>query len=260
MPTLKMDGTEFTLKVKQYSKPEIGETYSWSEIEFVIKNEHTHYSISNELLMQEEVDKIINCLQDLIEDKIKEKYTLIFVEPDLEINISPKIVDYTEKGRVYHGTGHGTYDGIIEIIINFWHKGCLIGESYHIVLCFNEVVELLEGLKAEKDGLPLPNKNEKVYLIGVSKMETPEEIIWCYADGFNWDDSTFYFIEDETNQEQIVLEEIRRAYYKNNLPIPLEDIKTIKRRATSEEKSIAIGAWEKYFEEHIKNKLSSNKK
>lgn len=36
--------------------------------------------------MQEEVDKIINYLQDLIEDKIKEKYTLIFVEPDLEIN------------------------------------------------------------------------------------------------------------------------------------------------------------------------------
>ena len=93
-----------------------------------------------------------------------------------------------------------------------------------------------------------------------AKVETPEEIIWCYADGFDWDGSTFYFIEDETNQEQIVLEEIRRAYYKNNLPIPLEDIKTIKRRAKSEEKNIAIGAWEKYFEEHIKNKLSSNKK
>ncbi len=253
MPTLNIDGTEFTLSIKQYSKPEIGETYSWSEIEFVIKNEHTHYSICNELLMQEEVDKIINYLQDLIEDKIKEKYTLIFVEPDLEINIFPKKVDYTEKGRVYHGTGHGTFDGIIEIIINFWHKGCLIGESYHIVLCFNEVVELLEGLKAEKDGLPLPNENEKVYLIGVSKMETPEEIIWCYADGFDWDDCRYYWIEDEqTKRELIVLEEVRRAYYKNNLPIPLNEIKTIKRRATAEEKERADRAWDKYFEEHIK--------
>ena len=142
MPTLNMDGTELTLSIKQYAKPEISDDYSWSEIEIGIKNKHTNYVISSELLMQEEVLELIDSLQALIEDGVKEEFTLRFVEPDLEIKITPKEVDYTRPGRIIYGIGHKTYDSNITIIVHFWNKGCLIGESYHISLCFNEVVDL----------------------------------------------------------------------------------------------------------------------
>ncbi len=261
MPTLNIDGTEFTLSIKQYAKPEISDTYRWSEIELGIKNKHINYELSSELLMQEEVFMLIDSLQALIEDGVKKEFTLRFAEPDLEIEITPKEVGYSRPGEIVYRIGHGTYDSSITIIVHFWHKGCLIGETYHIPLCFNEVVDLLAGLEAEKEGLPLPNESEKAYLIGVSKIETPEELIWCWADGFDWDDCRYYWIEDEqTKRELIVLEEVRRAYYKNNLPIPLNEIKTIKRRATTEEKERADRAWDKYFDEHIQNELYSNKK
>ena len=132
MPTFQISDTKLTFTVSRY-----GPKSFWADVTLGIENRNIKYHDYGEILAKDEVDELIQTLNDLLNDKIKEKELLLFLEPDIRIVCYPAQVV--------------TSDCYIELTINFSRTGHgeFKGKNYTITLKRRDIIALLEGLKKE---------------------------------------------------------------------------------------------------------------
>ena len=246
MPTIQINDTKLTFNITRYKN-----TDDWTDVIIEVENHYIKYRNSGEILEKAEVNCIIQTLNDLLDDKLKEPKRLSFTEPDISITCYPPQIMTagmnTEMGQlIYCEKGHSTDDCYIYFTIHFTdNSGAYVNEKWSVALERKEILELLNGI--EKETGKRTNDEETVDVIGVSFIEDYTAITWYFDDGELHSDE-FVIVKDKSGTERFGLVEYVRTYRKSKLPCPYENLQNIIRHATKEESTQAAKDWRDYWD------------
>lgn len=87
---MNIDDTYFEFEIFNYIKEHENDD-KWAGIKINIRNSNFKYFRKSELMTYAEVEGLINMMEKLLNDELKEKEEIEFYEPDLEFTLYPKI-------------------------------------------------------------------------------------------------------------------------------------------------------------------------
>jgi len=120
---LDLEGMIFKLKIEKYDSKKLDDD-DWAKVSFSFKfGNIINYSESNaELMQNQEINILESYLKRLLEDKIKEKKTYNFIEPDFEMDFYPKMYS-TDPNLIYIKPGTEVADISMDLRVNLWSDG-----------------------------------------------------------------------------------------------------------------------------------------
>lgn len=133
----------------------------WTLSDFRLHGRFINYDMrDSELLMTGEITYLQHCLDDLLNNEIKDDCSLGFAEPDLVFHFYPAKRLYDEPGRVAYRNGYTDRELFAELTVQFWCKeGGLGGNSFTMTLYKPEIEAFLIYLKTVTKELTEDNKD-----------------------------------------------------------------------------------------------------
>lgn len=120
----------------------------WATIIISVHNTYFNYSTKAELMSSSEIETVLKELERLLADEINEKKEIEFFEPDLEINLYPKINLWDTGKYSYIKEGYEIQDIYMELNINLTDKeGRYTGEKYVMIFDREEIEKIAEYIK-----------------------------------------------------------------------------------------------------------------
>lgn len=141
---MNIDDTIFELGIFDYVPGEDNDD-NWVKMIVKIKNKNFNYLENSELMTSAEVERLLNGLQKLLNDELKEKEEIGFYEPDLEFDLYPKgdteNYDYIEDG-------YRMQDIYVEFTVNLTDKeGIYTGQKYVMIFDREEIEKIVTYIK-----------------------------------------------------------------------------------------------------------------
>lgn len=138
---LKLDlcGIEMNLRIKQYEKADKDNwDCQWCRIDCLFHSKSwLNYQITNdEILLSCEVEELAKVLDDLLNDKLLNKTTLDFIEPDFNFILYPKRHVHTLKG-------YEIGDISMEMEVFFWNG--VLTENHLSLTFYREDIQYLKN-------------------------------------------------------------------------------------------------------------------
>jgi len=140
---MNIDGTYFEFGIKNYTNSQ-SDDINWANIKIQVYNSYFNYYRNSELLACSEIERILEKLELLLDDKLEKKTKLNFYEPDLEIELHPKL-NLKETGEyAYIKEGHEIQDIYMELSINLTDRdGAYTGQKYVMIFNREEIEKLV---------------------------------------------------------------------------------------------------------------------
>lgn len=123
---LDLEGMKLELQIKGYQPSNIeNRNDQWCKVDFSFRfQECINYSRQDdEVFLSCEIETLESKLDDFIEDKIKEKETLDFLEPDFEFVFFPNYNKGESGASTYAAPEHEMSVAIVEWKVNLWCHG-----------------------------------------------------------------------------------------------------------------------------------------
>ena len=121
-----------------------GESLCWCQVDLHIGNRFFHFErTDDEMLTLGEVDSLRNALDDLLNDRITKKITVNFIEPDLEVVLSPKFDVREAENHIWVREGMEIIDIGVDIVIHLSDiEYGYNGQTFSLLLDRTEIVKL----------------------------------------------------------------------------------------------------------------------
>ena len=144
---MNIDDTYFELGIFDYVRGENNDD-NWANLIVKVKNRNFNYLRNAELMTSAEVERLLNGLQKLLNDELKEKEGIGFYEPDLEFDLYPKMNLWDTGNYAYIKKGHEIQDIYVEFTINLTDReGTYTGQKYVIILDREEIEKIVKYMK-----------------------------------------------------------------------------------------------------------------
>ena len=145
---MNIDDTYFEFEIFNYIKEHENDD-KWADIKINIHNSNFKYFRRSELMTYAEVEGLINMMEKLLNDELKEKEEIEFYEPDLEFTLYPKINLWDTGKYTYIKGGHEIQDIYMELAINLTDKrGEYTGQKYIMIFDRKEIKKIVAYMKA----------------------------------------------------------------------------------------------------------------
>ena len=103
---------------------------------------------NREIMTCAEIEELLEEVEKLLKDEIKEKSSIDFLEPDIEFCLYPKINLWDLGNYIYIKKGHEIQDIFIELSINLTdNNGVYTGQKYVMVFAREEIEKIVEYIK-----------------------------------------------------------------------------------------------------------------
>lgn len=123
---LDLEGMKIELNIKGY-QPSDNESwdYQWCDVDFSFMfPDCINYSKQDdEVMLSCEIETLESKIDDFINDRIKEKETLEFIEPDFAFEFTPSYNKVESGEYSYAAPGHEMSTPIMEWKVNLWSGG-----------------------------------------------------------------------------------------------------------------------------------------
>lgn len=144
---MNIDGTNFIFGISNYTN-EMLEDENWAEVRLEIHNRYFNYAKCEELLTCVEIKNLLDKMEMLLSDKIKEITELVFYEPDLEFYFYPKLNLWKTGKYTYIKKGHEIQDVYLELKVHLTNnEGVYVEQKYSIIFSREEIEKLVSYLK-----------------------------------------------------------------------------------------------------------------
>ena len=144
---MNIDDTHFEFGIFNYIKEHENDD-KWAGIKINIHNSNCKYFRKSELTTYAEVEGLINMMEKLLNDELKEKEEIEFYEPDLEFTLYPKINLWDTGKYTYIKGGHEIQDIYMELAINLTDKrGEYTGQKYIMNFNRKEIKKIVAYMK-----------------------------------------------------------------------------------------------------------------
>lgn len=167
---LNLCDVEFQLIIKNWRKAKDPYDDLWTDEELTLKSEYINYKAEGELLMFTEVEYLEEVLGALIDGTLSDDARVAFAEPDIEFDLRIAKRLYDIPGKVIYRKGYEDVDIDADLIINFWCKDGLGGNSFSMALdredifAVHKYLQLIVG-KLNKDDKEIQTLIEKGLLL-----------------------------------------------------------------------------------------------
>lgn len=144
---MNIDDTNFELGIFDYVRGENNDD-NWANIIVKVKNRNFNYLRNAELMTSAEVERLLNGLQKLLNDELKEKEGIGFYEPDLEFDLYPRMNLWDTGDYAYIKEGHEIQDIHVEFTINLTDsEGTYTGQKYVMIFDRENIEKIVEYMK-----------------------------------------------------------------------------------------------------------------
>lgn len=144
---LNIDDTEFEFGISNYISKEDNDE-NWAKIKLKVINKNFYYDENREIMTCSEIEELLEEVEKLLKDEIKEKSSIDFLEPDIEFCLYPKINLWDLGNYIYIKKGHEIQDIFIELSINLTdNNGVYTGQKYVMVFAREEIEKIVEYIK-----------------------------------------------------------------------------------------------------------------
>lgn len=144
---MNIDDTNLELGIFDYVRGENNDD-NWANLIVKVKNRNFNYLRNAELMTSAEVERLLNGLQKLLNDELKEKEGIGFYEPDLEFDLYPKVNLWDTEKYAYIKEGHEIQDIYMELTINLTDRnGVYTGQKYVIIFDREEIEKIVTYMK-----------------------------------------------------------------------------------------------------------------
>ncbi len=144
---MEIDDTRFEFGIFNYISGKDNDD-NWTTIIIKVHNKYFNYLRNEELMTSAEIERLAKKLEELLKDELKEKSEVGFYEPDLEINLYPKINLWDTGKYNYIKEGHEIQDIYMELNINLTDReGAYTGQKYVMIFDRKEIEKIVEYMK-----------------------------------------------------------------------------------------------------------------
>lgn len=144
---MNIDDTNFELGIFDYVRGENNDD-NWANLIVKVKNKNFNYLRNAELMTSAEVERLLNGLQKLLNDELKEKEVIGFYEPDLEFDLYPRMNLWDTGDYSYIKEGYEIQDIYVEFTINLTDReGTYTGQKYVMIFDRENIEKIVEYMK-----------------------------------------------------------------------------------------------------------------
>lgn len=144
---MEIDDTRFEFGIFNYISGKDNDD-NWTTIIIKVHNKYFNYLRNAELMTSAEIERLAKKLEELLKDELKEKSEVGFYEPDLEINLYPKINLWDTGKYSYIKEGHEIQDIYMELNINLTDReSAYTGQKYVMIFDRKEIGKIVEYMK-----------------------------------------------------------------------------------------------------------------
>lgn len=144
---MNIDDTNFELGIFDYVRGENNDD-NWANLIVKVKKKNFNYLRNAELMTSAEVERLLNGLQKLLNDELKEKEGIGFYEPDLEFDLYPRMNLWDTGDYSYIKEGYEIQDIYVEFTINLTDReGTYTGQKYVMIFDRENIEKIVEYMK-----------------------------------------------------------------------------------------------------------------